>query len=137
MGDSLRDGQSTADRSVARLGVAYGLAAYAWWGLVPIYFKAVATVSALEVLAHRIIWSVVLLAILMRLYGRWRVAVTALRNRKTLVTLLGTTTLIALNWYVFIWSVNHDQVLQASLRKVLMPRCCLQSPRRSPQSTNC
>ena len=90
MGSQIRDGKSTTDGSVARLGVAYGVAAYVWWGLVPIYFKAVATVSAPEVLAHRIICSVVLLAVLLRVHGRWRVAVAALRDRRTVITLLGT-----------------------------------------------
>jgi chloramphenicol-sensitive protein RarD len=78
-------------------------------------------VSAPEVLAHRIIWSVVLLAVLMRVYGRWRVAVAALRDRRTVMTLLGTTGLIALNWFVFIWAVANDQVLQASLGYFINP----------------
>ena len=65
----------------ARIGVGYGLAAYVWWGAVPIYFKAVAHVSAFEVLAHRVIWSVVLLGVLMRIYGRLRHAVAAVRRQ--------------------------------------------------------
>jgi len=101
--------------------VAYALAAYLWWGMVPIYFKAVAYVPAMEVLAHRIVWSVVLLIILMRVYGRWRTALEALRCPKTVITLCVTTLLLALNWFTFIWAVAHDQVLQASLGYFINP----------------
>ena len=110
-----------SDRAATRAGLAYGLAAYGWWGLVPIYFKAVAHVPAPQVLAHRVIWSVVLLAVLMRAFGRWRAAGQALRHRRTVVTLLGTTVLIATNWFVFIWAVAHAQVLQGSLGYFVNP----------------
>jgi len=110
------------DRRVeGRLGVVYGVAAYTWWGLVPIYFKAVAHIPALEVLAHRVIWSVLLLVILLRLKRRLRTAPAILRETRTFLTLLGTTALIALNWFVFIWAVAHDQVLQASLGYFINP----------------
>ena len=99
----------------------YGLAAYMWWGMVPIYFKAVADVPAAEVLAHRIVWSVVLLIVLMRVYGRWRTVLEALRSRKTVITLCGTTLLLTVNWFTFIWAVAHDQVLQASLGYFINP----------------
>jgi chloramphenicol-sensitive protein RarD len=104
-----------------RAGVAYGLAAYLWWGLVPIYFKAVADIPALEVLAHRVIWSVLLLLVLLRLKRRLRTAPSVLRDRRNVATLLGTTVLIALNWFVFIWAVANDQILQASLGYFINP----------------
>lgn len=105
----------------ARAGVFYGLAAYLWWGLVPIYFKAVAHVSALEILAHRVVWAFMLLAVLMRLRGKWRTAPGILRDRVTMLTLCGTTMLIAVNWFVFIWAVANDKVLQASLGYFINP----------------
>lgn len=108
-------------RGQARAGVFYGLAAYLWWGFVPIYFKAVAHVPAPEVLAHRVIWAFMLLAILMRLRGKWRAAPRVLRDRGTMVTLCATTILIALNWFVFIWAVSNDKVLQASLGYFINP----------------
>ena len=115
------DSLSEPATRAARVGVAYGIVAYGWWGLVPIYFKAVATVPAVEVLAHRILWSVVLLAVWMRLRGRWPAAVAAMRSRRTVITLLATTVLIAGNWYVFIWAVANDHVLQASLGYFINP----------------
>ena len=123
--ESADKGSSSSDwgrlRGQARVGVYYGLAAYLWWGLVPIYFKAVAHVPALEVLAHRVIWAFMLLVILMRLRGKWRAAPAVLRDRGTMATLCGTTMLIALNWFVFIWAVVNDRVLQASLGYFINP----------------
>jgi len=110
-----------AIRRQARAGVAYGLAAYAWWGLVPIYFKAVVFVGALEVLAHRVVWSVVLLSLLMLFQRRWRAALEVLRSPRTALTLAGTTVLIASNWFVFIWAVGHDRVLESSLGYFINP----------------
>ncbi|MHC4695548.1 MAG: EamA family transporter RarD [Planctomycetota bacterium] len=108
-------------RRETRIGVAYGLAAYLWWGMVPIYFKQVAHVLPTEVLAHRVIWSVVLLSVLMRIYDRWHVAYDLLRNKLTIITLCGTMILIAGNWLVFIWAVANDRVLQASLGYFINP----------------
>jgi len=109
------------DSRRARAGVLYGAAAYAWWGLCPIYFKVVASVPALEVLAHRVVWSALLLAILIVLRGRLKTAVAVLRNRRTALTLLGTAALIACNWLIFIYAVAHDELLQAGLGYFINP----------------
>lgn len=109
------------DHSLARSGLVCGLAAYLIWGLVPIYFKAVAHVPAAEVLAHRVVWSVALLWLLVAAQRRGRAAVNALRSRRTALALLVSTLLIAGNWFVFIWTVANDQVLQASLGYYISP----------------
>ncbi len=101
--------------------MAYGLAAYLWWGLGPVYFKAVGQVPALEVLAHRVLWSAALLVGLMLTLGRRADLGAALRNRRTRLTLMGSMSLVAVNWFVFIWAVNHDHVLQASLGYFVNP----------------
>jgi chloramphenicol-sensitive protein RarD len=114
----------TADqeaRQQARAGLAYGVAAYLWWGLAPFYFKAVSHVLASEVLAHRVVWSLLLLSVLMRWRGRWGAALATLRDRRTVITLLGTTVLIAANWFTFIWAIAHGQLLQASLGYFINP----------------
>lgn len=105
----------------SRAGVAYGLACYLWWGLVVVYFKAVAHVPPTEVLAHRVVWSLVLLSILMRFKDRWPVALAAVRDRRTLLTLMGSATLVAANWFVFIWAVGHGRVVEASLGYFINP----------------
>jgi len=112
---------SQRDSAAARVGVIYGLAAYGAWGLAPVYFKAVSSVPALEVLAHRIVWSVIILAVLMSFRGQWSEAIKALRHRQTHVILIATTLLIATNWYLFIWAVEHNLVLQASLGYFINP----------------
>lgn len=107
--------------SEARVGVLYATAAYGLWGVFPVYFKLVATVPALEVLAHRIIWSLVFLLGLLLARHRLRGALSVLRDRRTLITLGLTTLLIATNWLLFIWAVTHDLVLQASLGYFINP----------------
>lgn len=102
-------------------GIGYALAAYGFWGLVPIYFKAVGHVPSLEVLAHRVIWSVVLLAIWTQLRGTWDATLVALRDRGVLLILLATTVLVTANWYIFIWAVSHGYILQASLGYYINP----------------
>jgi chloramphenicol-sensitive protein RarD len=101
--------------------VVFGLAAYLWWGGVPIYFKAVGHVPPTEVLAHRIVWSFVLLAVWLGPLGRLQPAWTALRERRTLLTLTGSTLLVACNWFVFIWAVAHARVVEASLGYFINP----------------
>ncbi|MCP4247506.1 MAG: EamA family transporter RarD [bacterium] len=105
----------------ARVGVAYGLGAYLFWGLVPVYFKAVASIPPLEILAHRVVWSLVLLAALLTLRRSWKLVFGAVASRTVAVTLAATTLLIAVNWYVFIWAVGRGHILQASLGYYINP----------------
>ncbi|UCF34944.1 MAG: EamA family transporter RarD [Phycisphaerales bacterium] len=109
------------DSRAAKSGVAYGVAAYLWWGLAPIYFKAVKSVPAWEVLAHRIIWSAVLLAFLVIVWRRVPIALEAIRSAKTCRVLVATALLVSCNWLIFIWSVAHGYVLQASLGYFINP----------------
>lgn len=107
--------------NVARAGVAYGVAAYGLWGIFPLYFKAIKTVPTLEVLAHRVIWSLAFLVVLMLWRHNWPAARQALRSRQTLLILCATTLLIGGNWLVFIWAVANGHVLQASLGYFVNP----------------
>lgn len=112
---------SSSEREQARVGVCYGVAAYTWWGVVAIYFKAVAHVNPFEVLAHRVIGAALLLGLFMRVQGKWTAAFEALRNRRTVFTLLGSTALIAVNWFVFIWAVANNHLMEASLGYFINP----------------
>lgn len=111
---------NTAARD-AKAGVMYGVAAYGAWGLVPLYFKAVSSVPALEILAHRIVWSVVLLAIFITGLRRWPAVLKCVRDKRVLATLAATTILIATNWFVFIYAVSSNRVLEASLGYFINP----------------
>lgn len=102
-------------------GILYGLAAFLWWGLCPIYFKAVDHVPSLEVLAHRVLWSWVLLSLLMVRRKRLDDVRAALATPRVVGLLAVTTLLVALNWFVFIWAVANDRVLEASLGYFINP----------------
>ncbi|MBI5366934.1 MAG: EamA family transporter RarD [Planctomycetes bacterium] len=99
----------------------YGIAAYLWWGLVAVYFKAVADVPAPEILAHRMLWSLVLVGGLIGARGRWADVRAAVAAPRTFLTLAATTLLIATNWFLFIWTVTTGQMLQASLGYFINP----------------
>lgn len=105
----------------ARQGLLYGLLAYGWWGLIPLYFKAVDHVPPLEVLAHRIVWSCAILAVVITLGRRWGGFFRALANRRALATLAVTTVLIATNWFTYIYAIGSGNVLQASLGYFITP----------------
>lgn len=104
-----------------RLGLIYGFAAYIWWGMAVVYFKLVSATSAEEILAHRIIWSLLLLCLLMTYRKRWPEVRTALKQKQILLMLSLTTFLVASNWFVFIWAVTHEQIVQASLGYYINP----------------
>lgn len=102
-------------------GVLYGLAAYGWWGFSTIYFKAVKVVPPLEILAHRILWSVIILAVLVTALRRWGTIRSVLRSRASLLWLGASTILIAVNWYTFIWAITRNHILDASLGYFINP----------------
>jgi chloramphenicol-sensitive protein RarD len=107
--------------AAASWGVLYGIAAYGTWGFFPLYFKAVAAVSPAVVMAHRAVWSFVVLAVLVAALGRWKELWHRLRDRQLLLKLVLSTLLIAANWLTFIYAVASAQVLQASLGYFINP----------------
>ncbi|WP_210396842.1 EamA family transporter RarD [Motiliproteus sediminis] len=104
-----------------RRGVYFALAAFSLWGLAPIYFKTVASVAPLEVLAHRIVWSVLLLGVLLWLSRRWQSLLALLRQRRLLGGLMLSALLISANWGVFIWAVSDNRILETSLGYFINP----------------
>ena len=108
------------DRS-SRIGLLNALAAFGMWGLVPIYFKAVASVGALEVLAHRVVWSVLFLALIIGVSNRWVAFRQLLKTPRLLALLLLSAVLIAVNWLVFIWAVADGRILETSLGYFISP----------------
>jgi chloramphenicol-sensitive protein RarD len=102
-------------------GITLGLAAYAIWGFMPLYFKLLASVQPTEIVAHRIIWSLLLLALLATLWRRWSAVRAALGAGKVLTTLVATACLIAVNWLVYIYAIVSGHVLEGSLGYYLNP----------------
>ena len=91
------------------------------WGLFPLYWKMLAGVPALEVVAHRTAWGLVAAAALVTVRGRWAGARAVLARPRTILTLAGSAALIAVNWLMYIWAVVHDHVTEASLGYYVNP----------------
>jgi len=104
-----------------RAGLLLGLGAYLSWGVLPVYFKAVDHVSALEIVCHRIVWSLIFLAILATSLRRWPAIRTAVATPRVLATLVLTALLIGANWLIWIYAVVSGHVLEGSLGYYLNP----------------
>ncbi len=107
--------------STAHAGFIFGIFAYLIWGLSPIYWKELHTVSSVQVVLHRIIWSFFFLLPLIFIQGHWSEFVQTFKRWKTLGILFFTAVLISVNWVLYIWAVNNDYVLQASLGYYINP----------------
>ncbi|HJZ57571.1 MAG TPA: EamA family transporter RarD [Gemmataceae bacterium] len=106
-----------------RSGLVFGLVAYIWWGLVPLYFAALkkADVPAWEILAQRIIWSLPIMLALTAAAGTWNDLFRVLRDRKLVLTLLLSSVLLAVNWLLYIYATVTGRVTEASLGYYMMP----------------
>src|SRR4028118_592122 len=111
--------QGAADRT--RAGLFFGIGAYGLWGLLPIYFKLLSAVPAVAIVAHRVVWSLAFLGVLLTLRKVWSEVGVALRHRNTLLLLLATSVLIAINWLVYVYAVNSGHILAGSLGYYLNP----------------
>jgi chloramphenicol-sensitive protein RarD len=104
-----------------RSGILQAALAYVIWGLFPLYFRLLQGVVALEVLAHRVVWSLVFLLGVLTVRRQWAWLGPALRNRRVLGLFLASSALIATNWYVYIWAIGHGRVVDASLGYFITP----------------
>ena len=103
-----------------RRGVAYGLAAYGLWGAVPLFWPLVGRASALELLAHRVVWSLVICILLLLTVvprGWWA----RVGNRRSLLLLGAAAALVSVNWGTYIWAVNAGHVVETSLGYYINP----------------
>lgn len=102
-------------------GVFYAIAAYFMWGLLPLYWKVFQAMGAWEILAHRIVWSVVFVAIIIVVTKRARKLWESVSGAKMVGALIVCSLLISANWLLYIWAVNNDQVMQTSLGYYMNP----------------
>ena len=105
----------------ARAGILYGLAAYGLWGIMPIYFKWLQAVPSIDIVAHRIVWSLVVLAVLATVARAWNQVMAAIRDRRTLAILFLTSVLIGTNWLLYVYAINSGHILAGSLGYYLNP----------------
>ena len=102
-------------------GIAFALSTFFMWGVFPIYFKLLADVGAVQVLAHRIVWSAIILFALLYFGGKLRQVFRLLSLKKVALNLLASGVLISINWGVFIWAVERGQILETSLGYFINP----------------
>ncbi|MGY1914746.1 EamA family transporter RarD [Blastococcus sp. SYSU DS0973] len=104
-----------------RLGVVSGLGAYALWGMFPLYFPLLEPAGGLEIVAHRVLWSLLFVGLLLTVVRRWGHVRAAVGSPRTLLVLAGAAVLIALNWLIYVYGVNSGQVVETSLGYFINP----------------
>ncbi len=104
-----------------RLGIAMGVAAYTIWGALPLFIRLLHPVTAPGILSHRILWSLLILAVLAVALKRWGPALAAIRRPRIALALCASTVAIACNWLLYIYAVNGGHTVQASLGYFINP----------------
>jgi chloramphenicol-sensitive protein RarD len=112
--------ESALARHTETVGLAYGLAAFLLWGIAPLYFHLMGAVPPVEILAHRITWSFVLIVCVLLAVGQWRAACAGLTLRRVALSML-TAGLVTINWGVFIWAVTNGRTLETSVGYYVNP----------------
>ncbi len=102
-------------------GFAFALTAYLFWGILPYYMKMVAHIPALEVVAHRVIWSIPIAGAVLLFQGRTADIKTAIRTPKMLAMAAVTAGFVSINWLIYVWSITHDRALEAALGYYINP----------------
>jgi chloramphenicol-sensitive protein RarD len=102
-------------------GFLYAVGAYALWGILPIYWKFLQTVPALEIICHRMAWSALSVGAVLGVRRHWGWLRDALSSPVTLATFLGTGGLLAVNWLIYVWAVNAGNIVETSLGYFINP----------------
>jgi len=104
-----------------RSGIINAISAYFLWGFAPIYFKLINTISPGEILIHRILWSSLLLLVIIMITRKWHKFTSILKQPKLILKLTVSASLLAVNWFLFIWAINNNHLLDASLGYFINP----------------
>ena len=102
-------------------GLISAASAYILWGFLPIYWKQLSSLGANEILSHRIVWSLLFLGILLTLRSDWSWLREILKDRRKTLTIVFASILLAINWGLYIWGVNTDRIVEASLGYFINP----------------
>ncbi len=103
------------------LGILYATLAFFCWGLFPLYFHALDEVPPQEILAHRMLWSLLFLVIVLTVRQQWKWLPKVLRQPRILASFVASALLLTANWFIYIWSVNNGHVIDASLGYFINP----------------
>lgn len=104
-----------------RAGLLYGFGAYGMWGIVPLFWPLLQPAGAIEILAHRMVWSLAVVGLALLVLRRWGWIAELLRQPRKLALLTAAAALVTVNWGVYIWSVNNGAVVEASLGYFINP----------------
>ncbi|PVG82534.1 EamA family transporter RarD [Nocardioides gansuensis] len=105
----------------SRRGLLLGAGAYSLWGLFPLYWTLLKPAGAIEILAHRVVWSALTMVALVALFRRTTALRAAVRDRRSLVLLCVAAVTISFNWATYIWGVNNGRVVESSLGYFINP----------------
>lgn len=114
---------SPASTTTDARGVSSVVLAYILWGLFPLFWKQLHSIAATELIAHRVVWSLVFVAGLAGALGAWAEIRPALRSPRILGLHAASGVLLSINWLAYVWGVNHERVLETSLGYFLVPLC--------------
>ncbi|WP_275100359.1 EamA family transporter RarD [Sedimenticola hydrogenitrophicus] len=109
-----------SDREI-KIGVLSALGAFLIWGLSPLYYRAVGAAPALEIIAHRALWSLLFTLLMLGFSGQIRAFIRLFSDYRILLVLLLSSLLVSVNWLGFIWAVNNGKALEASMGYFIMP----------------
>lgn len=102
-------------------GILYAVGSYILWGFLPIYMKALHSETPLEILAHRVIWSFVLLSLALSWCKHWQWLGRVLHRPRILGMFCATATLLSINWFTYMWAVQHNHIVDSSLGYFITP----------------
>ncbi|MGO4381105.1 EamA family transporter RarD [Pseudoduganella sp. RAF53_2] len=102
-------------------GILYATGAFLCWGLFPLYFHAIGEVPPIEILAHRMLWSLLFLVIVLTARSQWRWLPDVVRKPKVVASFIASAVLLSANWFMYIWAVNNGHVIDASLGYFINP----------------
>ena len=104
-----------------KLGITYAIAAYALWGLFPLYFNALQQIAPFEILLHRIVWALAFLIMILLVRRQWSWLTGLHRAPRVLASFAASALLLSFNWYIYIWAVKQGRVIDASLGYFINP----------------
>lgn len=109
------------DRKNYAEGLVFGAMAFGLWGLLPLYWRLVNAISPYQIFGQRVVWSFLFVCILLVLKGKWTEFLGVLKDRQQWRNVAGPAVFIALNWFIYIWGVNNNYVIEASLGYYINP----------------
>jgi len=111
----------TLEKNSSRNGAVSAISAYVMWGFAPLYFKLLTDIAPGEILMHRVVWSSVILLMMIIAMRKWSQLVAVFKQPKLIFHLSLSASFLAVNWFLFIWAVNNDHLLDASLGYYINP----------------